>query len=68
MVEVADLVEDVRDSVVEDDLVKEDIVREHLVKEDVDLCNGDDKQDVWVDVELDVQNVVVVGLSVKGCS
>ena len=56
MVEVADAVEDVRDSVVEDDRVEEDVV-----KEDVDLCDGDDKQDVWVDVELDVQDVGDVG-------
>ena len=60
MVEVADVVEDVRDSVVEDDLVKEDVVKEDVVRKDGDLCNGDDKQDVWVDVELGVQNIVDV--------
>ena len=51
VVEVVDDVEGVKDIVVED----------VLVKEDIDLCSANDKQDVGLDVELNVQNVVDVG-------
>ena len=73
MIEVADYVEEIMDTVVEDGLVEEDAeavsevgnldvdnVVDKPDLEDVELYNVDVEQDVFLDVELGVQGVVDV--------